>query len=182
MFIAGAGAAAYGGSVVVVPDRLSTLGARDLLELWAQPELPEADVIPGVVRRCIECGKHLPVLRFGAALERTAIEQLIEDLSDVGATQARNSILRDLRRLLDPPDSTWEEPDYQALVAALSEELDVEKLKQVADAALCAPDVVRQALNQRPQLGAEIRRAAEPGTIVPLRRPATVLAGALGVP
>jgi hypothetical protein len=173
------GAGAGTGALLVVPDRLSTLGASELLELWAKPELPEVEVIPGVVRRCVECGKHMPVMRFGAGLDRGSVETLIAELDDVGAAQQRNAILRDLGQLLDGPAVT-PASDHRAVLEALDEELELQKLKAAANAACEDPDAAREVLGERAEVAAAIRRAVEPGTKLTVRRPAIVLAGATG--
>ena len=41
------------------------------------------------------------VLRFGAGLTRGPLSETIDDLAGVGATQPRNRILDDLRRLME---------------------------------------------------------------------------------
>lgn len=169
------------GGVVVVPDRLSTLRAPQLLELWANPQLPDAEVIPAVIRRCVESGKHLPVVKFGAALDRAAVESLIDELADVGATQQRNAILSDLAQLLEAPeDSDGEhDHDYRDVFESLDEELTVVGLKAAAEAAVEDPATAREILAERPEVVAAIRRAAEPGVKVNARRPAIVLSGVL---
>ena len=174
------GSGAGRGALVVVPDHLSTLGAPELLELWARPEPPNVDRVAGVVRRCVESGKHLPILRFAALLDRTGVEALAEELADVGATQQRNAILRDLGLLLEDPRDLDDPPDPRAAVAALTDELDLDALKLAAAAALVDSDAARAALAEDPAVAAAVRRAAEPGEKVTLRRPATVLAGVLG--
>ncbi len=174
------GAGAGTGALVVVPDRLSTLGAPELLELWAKPDLPDGDVIPGVIRRCVECGKHVPVVRFGAAIDRSSLETAMSELADVGAAQQRNAILRDLGQLLDPPSTTASTPDHRAALEALDENPQPEALRTAALAALADPGLAREALGERPDVAAAIRRAAEPGAKLTVRRPGVVLAGAAG--
>ena len=174
------GSGAGTGELLVVPDHLSTLGAPELLELWAQPEPPGVDRVPGVVRRCVESGKHLPVLRFAAALDRAGVEAFMEELADVGAAQQRNAILRDIGRLLDEPADDAGQPDHRATVAELDDTFALDALKAAAAAALADPYAAREVLGESPAVAAAVRRASEPGERVTVRRPAIVLAGALG--
>jgi hypothetical protein len=178
VIVSGSGAGT--GTLVVVPDHLSMLRAPDLLRLWAQPEPQSAERVPAVVRRCVESGKHLPVLRFAGGLDRDGVEALMEELADVGAAQQRNAILRDLALLLEPPAEQEDDADARAVVGELDDKLALDPLKAAANAALAEPDVAREVLNENPAVAAAVRRAAQPGEKLTIRRPAIVLAGALG--
>ena len=177
VIVSGTGAGT--GELVVVADHLSTLGAADLLELWAKPESLPVERVAGVVRRCVESGKHLPVLRFAAALDRAGVQALSAELADVGATQQRKAILRDLAQLLEPPPSE-RHVDAASAVASLDAGLELDALKAAAGAALADPDAAREELNAGSAIAAAIRRAAQPGERVSARRPAIALAGLLG--
>ena len=178
VIVSGSGAGT--GTLMVVPDHLSTLRAPDLLRLWAQPEAQPTERVPAVVRRCVESGKHLPVLRFAAVLDRDGVGTLMEELADVGAAQQRNAILRDLALLLEPPAEQDEDADAEAVVGELDETLALDQLKAAASAALANPDAERAVLNEHPAVAAAVRRAAEPAEKLTIRRPAIVLAGVLG--
>jgi predicted metal-dependent phosphoesterase TrpH len=175
------GAGARSDSVIVVRDSLSAMNAPQLLALWAQPDEPESDVVPAIVKRCVEAGKHLPIFRFARYLDRGEVEQLIEDLAEVGATQQRNLIIRDVRRLLEPPLPAWtDDGSHRAAVEALDDRPTVAELSAASARAVDDPATVREILRDRPTVRAAILRAAEPRNTQNLRRPAIVLAGALG--
>jgi PHP domain len=174
------GATAGTGTIVAIADPLAATRAPDLLAIWAQVADPTRPA--RVIERCVESGKHLPVIRFARLLPDDELRATIEACERIGAAQLRNLILADLRRALDPPVAHAPaqfdiEADVTRLVADVN---DASALHDVALAALVAPDRVAAAFDGRPTVRAAILRLAASGSTQTLRRPALMISGALG--
>jgi hypothetical protein len=149
--------------------------------MWAADEPPDTALIPGILRRVIESGAHLPVMRFVAQLDRAGIEGTIAELEvdRPGGRQNRELIIRDMRAcLLEPTVADPALPAADALNAVEADE-SPETLKAAAASALQDPESMKAALEQRGTLISRIFELAEPDAPLRLRRPALVLDGCL---
>ena len=174
------GAIAGSATLVAVPDPLATTRASDLLAIWAQAVDPTRPA--RVIERCVESGKHLPVIRFARLLTGDELEATIEACATIGAAQLRNLILNDLRLALNPPSGmATTEVDVEARVRRLAANVnDPSALHDVALTALVAPDRVAIAFEGQPRARAAILRLATSDSVQTVKRPALVISGALG--
>jgi hypothetical protein len=185
LILAGAGAAA-GDFALTVPDPLAEATAPEILKRWAAPDAPDPGQARMLIRRAVESGAHLPVLRFAAEIGRDGVEQLISELEQqrVGGLQIRNLTIADLRRCLQAPDGPGVAGDgeraAQQAIAELEDICDAETLKEAATVAVAAPLAAAAALAERPGVAAEVRAAAEPDQPQQIRRFAVVLAACAG--
>jgi hypothetical protein len=176
-----AGAAEGDIGAIAVPDPLERAGVKELMAIWAAPEPIRREQAPTLIRRAVESGVHLPVLRFAAALGADGIRGVISDIdrSAIGHKQIRRAVLDDLRHCLEPPEDRHE-PQNLSPLTDLDDALDdLRALKLAATAALANPDGARAALLERPTLSSLIQEHAGPEYKTQWRRPCLVLCGLL---
>ena len=174
-------AGAAGGDAFVAPDPLARVGEAELIEMWAADEPPDAALVPDIVRRVVESGAHLPVMRFVTQLDRTAIDAIIAEFEETkpGARQNRELVIKDLRACLEEPTTADAGPTAVEVLDDLEANETPETLRTAADAALRDPEPIKQELEQRSTLVARIYDLAEPDAPLRRRRPALVLDGCL---